>query len=253
MTIVRKGPPARVAFFCIKVTNSVDPKTVTLQIVTMNGSKSPIALLMGDIVKSEKNAAPDILYNQFNTVIDKVNKDDENNITSPLTITLGDEFQGFFKSLLSALTAARRLRMLLMTQNVQCRFVIGYAFLDTPLNTQNAWNMMGRGLGRAREKLEQKTQGVNYAFSLPDDPTTELLFDAIGIGVSVIERGWTKTQFEIIRDLNNGNTAKTIARDRGVSVHNIYKIRTAGEYDAYTTQWQKMSAALTKIGPEAIR
>ncbi|MFD2134716.1 hypothetical protein ACFSLT_04795 [Novosphingobium resinovorum] len=74
-------------------------------------------------------------------------------MASPLTITLGDEFQGPFTSLVAAAQAAREIRFELLGKDIDCRFVIGSIDLRTPVNSRRAWNMMGPGFADARERL----------------------------------------------------------------------------------------------------
>ncbi len=208
------------------------------------------AVLMGDLVKSERHPAKDALHRLFNAAIDQANRDHAGDILSPLTITLGDEFQGVTRTLEQAAAIARGVRFHLLQHDVQCRFVIAQARLDSPLNPDKAWNMMGTGLGRARDKLNEKRAGQTYRFSLPDAPVTEVLLDAVGTGLSVIERGWTTTQREVIWNSLCGQSVKDIAAARDVTIHNIYKIRASGDYDAYKVQWAAIDTALTATSRE---
>lgn len=67
----------------------------------------------------------------------------------------------------------RNLRLQLMNEGIDCRFVIGRVDLETPLNPGKAWNMMGPGLSRARDKLNEKRAGSLYRFSIGQDPLLE--------------------------------------------------------------------------------
>ena len=91
---------------------------------------------------------------------------------------------------------ASELRLRLLVANVSCRFVIGAAQLETPLNRKEAWNMMGNGLAEARDKLNDKRTGSAYRFSLPGETIVEPLLDAVGDSLTEVERGWTPTQLE---------------------------------------------------------
>jgi hypothetical protein len=78
-------------------------------------------------------------------------------LASPLTITLGDEFQGLLHGLAQAVPVVRGLRLELMAAGVDCRFVIGQVEIRTPLNREKAWNMMGPGLGgRGRSSTRRR-------------------------------------------------------------------------------------------------
>ena len=144
----------------------------------------------------------------------------------------------------------RHLRFALLAEGIDCRFVIGQARIETPVNREKAWNMMGPGLARARETLDEKTPGLTYRFTLMDAPLTERLLEAVGAGLAVIERDWTDRQREDIEALLAGQSVEKIAGERGVTVHSVYKVRAAGDYDAYTMQWAAVEAALDAIDGE---
>lgn len=202
------------------------------------------AVIMGDLVGSEASLPTDELHALFNRAVDEQSAAHAAALVSPLTITLGDEFQGLVTSLAVAALIARDLRLQLLAGRVDCRFVIGLVEIKTPLNPDKAWNMMGPGLARAREKLNQKKADHFYRFSLEEAPVTELLLDALGVGLSVIERGWTEQQRNDISALLGGLSPADLAQRRAVSVHSIYKVRASGEYDSYRTQWEAVIAAL---------
>src|SRR5690606_12336736 len=114
--------------------------------------KNYFAVLMGDLVNSEKGASAEY-HARFNDVVEQHNKHARRVLASPLTITLGDEFQGLTRSLVAAVSLARDIRYDLMDHAIDCRFSVGVVDLQTPLNTKNAWNMMGPGLAKTRAKL----------------------------------------------------------------------------------------------------
>jgi hypothetical protein len=204
-------------------------------------------VIMGDLVGSERSKPFHQLHAAFNQSVDDQNVKHKEAIKSPLTITLGDEFQGIAESLVSAIQVVRDMRLQLMAQKVDCRFVIGAVEIQTPFNRENAWNMMGPGLSRAREKLNEKRTISLYRFSLPKDSVTELMLDALGAGLTVIERSWTDQQRDDIAELLKGTSPSDIAKKRNVSVHSIYKVRSSGDFDAYVTQWRAISEALQAI------
>lgn len=208
------------------------------------------AVVMGDLVKSESSLAPELLYDRFNRQVDAINIGHAKYLTSPLTITLGDEFQGLVATLAHAASIVRKLRLALLTDNIDCRFVIGLADIKTPINHDRAWNMMGPGLSRARTKLNEKSSSTHYRFSLPETPMIETLLDAIGAGLTAIEQGWTDRQRDDIAAALDQISAKDLAKRRSVTVHNIYKIRSSGKFDAYRLGWQAVLHALTAIDQE---
>lgn len=205
------------------------------------------AAVMGDLVESERSRDVEGLHTRFNKAIKTQNNVHRNELASPLTITLGDEFQGLTRSLAGAATLVRDLRLQLTAEGVDCRFVIGRVELKTSLNPDMAWNMMGPGLSQARAKLNEKRSPSRYRFSIPDDPLTETTLEAIGVGLTTVERGWTEQQQHDIMALLGGMTPTELARHRNVSVHNIYKVRGSGDFDAYVIQWHAIGEMLAAL------
>jgi hypothetical protein len=216
----------------------------------MDKAHPSLPVIMGDLIDSERAMAAPALHAYFNRHIETINKEYQHSLISPLTITLGDEFQGLARSLAEAAAIARQLRLNLMADKIDCRFVIGLVTIQTPINTQRAWNMMGPGLSRAREKLNEKSTSTYYRFSLPSSPLTEVLLEAIGAGMTAIERDWTDRQRNIIALSLNDVRAKDLAKAQAVTVHNIYKIRSAGKFDTYAQQWQAVMAAFEALDGE---
>lgn len=212
----------------------------------MTGSKFH-AIVMGDLVQSERFARMDLLHAAFNDAVQSQNRVHASALASPLTITLGDEFQGLATTLAQAVPIIRNLRFHLMADTIDCRFVVGQAEVRTEINPDRAWNMMGPGLARAREVLNEKSARTMYRFSLPGHPVLETLLDALGAGLTLIERGWTDQQRADIACLIAGQSPMDLARRRNVSVHSIYKVRSSGNFEAYMTQWGAISAALSAI------
>src|SRR4051794_25517593 len=104
------------------------------------------AAIMGDLVRSGSASSIEELHAKFNGAVNQQNRIRRGSLVSPLTITLGDEFQGLSKTLVESLSIVRVLRLHLLARGVDCRFAIGLAQIQTPINVARAWNMMGPGL-----------------------------------------------------------------------------------------------------------
>lgn len=203
------------------------------------------AILMGDLVGSETAESVQRVHRVFNAAIQWANDRHGERISSPLTITLGDEFQGLIGDLEHALLAASDLRLKLMSDGVACRFVIGVAELKTRVNPERAWNMMGPGLSAARDKLNDKSSSNAHRFSFPDDPALELLTDAVGDSLTQIEAGWTTTQREyFLRSRLLRQSPAAIAKAAKVSLGAVYKVLRAAQGDYYARQAAALQQAL---------
>ncbi|WP_150523734.1 SatD family protein [Roseibium sediminis] len=202
-------------------------------------------VLMGDIVESEQFPSREHLHVVFNRSVDAANQKHGDDIASPLTITLGDEFQGLFSSRAAAFRVAHEMRLELLHEGVRCRFVVGDVHLETPLNKSSAWNMLGRGLAEARGRLEEKQDPNAYRFSFPEDGDLPPLLDAIGSSLSFLEEGWTERQQLYIREsLLSGLDVVEIADRHGVSKRAVYKGLEAANLKLYQRQLDAISGYL---------
>lgn len=206
------------------------------------------AVLMGDIVGSAAAHSVNALHVAFNRAIAWANKAYAADVASPLTITLGDEFQGLLANLASAFDVAQALRLKLAAEGVSCRFVIGLVRLETPLNRERAWNMMGPGLAEARAALNDKRATGAYRFSLPDEPLVQPLMNAVGESLTQVEQGWTETQRRYFTATRAGTlTNARIAKRLGVSERAMYKVLRAAHADFHDRQSGALRGALASL------
>jgi hypothetical protein len=202
--------------------------------------------LMGDLVDSEEAPSVQLLHEVFNAAIYAANRDQKPRVVSPLTITLGDEFQGLYATLSDALAALKLLRARLLLENAECRFALGLVRLETPLNTERAWNMMGPGLADTREKLSDKRDPNAYRFHIPENPAVEGLLEAVGACLSDIEHHWTERQRQVVLALRHVRPTD-LALQYGLGVSTLYKIRRAGRFDLYERQWAALEGAARSL------
>lgn len=208
--------------------------------------KATYAISMGDLVHSTRHADTNKLHLLFNQVVAQANQRFAESIASPLTITLGDEFQGLSRSLDRGFELNHFVRMSLLLKGVSTRLVLGIGAIDTPVNPENAWNMMGAGLSKARDKLNAKKSINCYRFSFPDDAQLEVLLDSVGESMTRVETDWTKTQMEYVaRKLSEPEKSTSlIASDLGISRNSMYKVLRSANADFYTGQLKTISKVL---------
>lgn len=205
--------------------------------MTEKRKESRFVAVMGDLVASEKTGSRAQLHREFNNAVSAVNTQFSQYLASPLTITLGDEFQGLAGAAADAFRIILSLRLRLLRVGVRCRFVIGPVELATPLNRERAWNMMGEGLAEARERLEDKKDGNAYRFSFYQDIPLSRLLEAVGQSLTRIEDGWTETQgrYVFAHILDDADVTE-IAELHGVTERAVYKVLTAAGLSFYQDQ-----------------
>lgn len=154
---------------------------------------------MADIVGSSKRKGK-ALMNDFKIAVAWVNKRDKSHIASPLTITLGDEFQGVVKNTHSALQIVFDLEQYLMRQEnpFKLRYVIHEGKIETKLNRKNAYEMLGPGLTHAREELVAlKSSRNRFKISLKDEAVSTKLMLGMIIYQGIVDR-WTTAQQKVV-------------------------------------------------------
>ena len=204
---------------------------------------------MGDIVGSERSPAIKAVHRAFNKAVDSANENHAAQIASPLTITLGDEFQGLLRALVHAWDVAAALRIQLLVADVSCRFVIGTAAIETPINTKQAWNMMGGGLSAARDKLNDKQSSSAYRFSLPGEPILESLMDGIGDALTATELDWTFTQLRYYsKSRESKRTGAELANRLGITARSLSKVLRAARTEFHKRQSEVLRARAAGVG-----
>jgi hypothetical protein len=113
-------------------------------------------ILMGDIISSGKSD-PIKLLKEFSLLIEEVNDEFKNETKSPLTITLGDEFQGVITDLNTSLEIIVRIEEKKWELNhpLSLRYSLGFGEISTQINPKIAHGMLGMGLTTVREALNE--------------------------------------------------------------------------------------------------
>ena len=157
-------------------------------------------ILMADVIGSRtKNQMQ--LIQDFKSVVAEVNEKHKHSLISPLTITLGDEFQGIINSIADAIDIVLGLEEALIGSNVsfKLRYVIVEGLIETPINPQIAYGMMGDGLTRARRHLENlKKEDTRFFIWLKDQARKNTLNNLFILLQDLIS-GWNiKRDHELI-------------------------------------------------------
>ena len=93
----------------------------------------------------------------FKTIVKQVDTESRKKLLSPITITLGDEFQSVVSDLSSALQIIISLEEIIIKEEVdfKLRYVLVEGEVSTPINPNIGHEMMGSGLTDARETLSE--------------------------------------------------------------------------------------------------
>jgi hypothetical protein len=111
-------------------------------------------ILMADVVRSGDSDAA-LLQEELKNCVALCNTQCAKAVLSPLAITLGDEFQGLAHSLKACVAIVTFIEETILQENLHfgLRWVIYFGKIDTTINTEIAYGMLGPGLSQAREQL----------------------------------------------------------------------------------------------------
>lgn len=170
-------------------------------------------ILMADVIDSRK-AQQDILMAHFKKVIALTNRKSKHKIISPITITLGDEFQGVMKDLSSALDVMFEIEEQIIDTkpSFKLRYVLLEGKIETPINSDTAYEMLGSGLTDARSCLSNlKNSNDRFHVNLRNEKKSSALNDAF-IGYQGIIDDWkVDKDYEIVKQFLQLKDYKLVA------------------------------------------
>jgi len=156
-------------------------------------------------------------------------------LESPLTITLGDEFQAVYNSMSPVL--ADSWSILAAMHPVGVRFSVGIGQIHTPLNREQALGMDGPAFHAARDGMDQiKESGRIYNIRLGSPAEQQesalsivsLINNSLQLLSNEIKK-WKKTRLQILVMLQKGLNIKKIADEISISESAVYKNRDDGD------------------------
>ncbi|MES2625797.1 MAG: SatD family protein [Pseudomonadota bacterium] len=186
--------------------------------------------LIGDVVQSRNLANRSEVQRQFTEVCAALNQErDVLGLVSPLTITLGDEFQAVFGDAGRLWECILRIEAAL--EPVAIRFSIGVGKIDTDIQHDTALGMDGPAFHSARAAMEQLKKGdARYRLKgLGDDE------NFINAALELIAHNrvkWRTPRVVTLANILQGKTVKQISQVTGSTEQAIYRNIRDGELDA---------------------
>lgn len=182
-------------------------------------------ILIADIVSSRKITQRASFQKNLKDLFNKINKGSKS-IISPLTITLGDEFQAVYKSpggLFKDLS-----QMLQVLHPERARFSIGIGEISTRINRQQAIGMDGPAFHLARKGLEEiKSTGRLFIISGAEDRSAFLMENSLNL-ISHLIYNWKESRYRILNMLYDGVPVKDISKFMKMTEQAVYKNIDAG-------------------------
>lgn len=134
-------------------------------------------ILMADVIGSRRRS-PERLMEEFSGACGAANRAFATRLESPITITLGDEFQCVVDGWATGVDLILFLEEEWVRRDLDfsLRYVLSQGEIGTPVNPKVAHGMLGAGLTRARETLESsKRSDSRFRFLDGPEPSCGLL------------------------------------------------------------------------------
>lgn len=192
----------------------------------MGDQKDKYYILMGDVVRSSDYES-EKLGKTLKKLVHSANKDLRKKTLSPYTVTLGDEFQGVTKSLESGIETLFYFEeeRLAKELDFKLHYVLHFGKIDTEINRETSYGMLGEGLTEARKKLTAKKRDRRrFNFSLEQKDQSEQLNRLFEVLDSITEK-WKPDDFALILDMIRNDNDQEVGEKHGKDRSQIYRRR----------------------------
>lgn len=192
---------------------------------------------MGDVVDSRKKNQ-NLLMENFKSLINEIDTKYRENILSPLTITLGDEFQGIIKDLASAINIILAIEESIIANkfDFKLRYILNEGDIETPINNKIAYEMLGSGLTDARYKLtELKTEKERFIISIENKIQERILMNSFKIYESIIEKWNLERDYDIASNFIKYTDYKIVSEILKKNRSLLWKREKSLNIDAYNS------------------
>jgi hypothetical protein len=170
-------------------------------------------ILMADIIGS-RNKDGNLVMEGFRDLVAKISSEYRSSFLSPLTITLGDEFQSVVKSLPTGIEIIFAIEELILKREMdfKLRYVLYFGPIDTKINRKIAYGMLGEGLTETRQLLENnKTNRSRFLIRTAENDLSEKLTLAFVMFQSVLD-DWSMKDRRIVKEFLLCDDYKKIAK-----------------------------------------
>ncbi len=181
---------------------------------------------MGDVVSSSSYESGK-LTTEFKSLVESVNDTFGNNILSPLTITLGDDFQAVLDSVETGIAIIFFIEEECLRRELDFKlhYVLHTGEIDTEINPDIAYEMLGEGLTTARKMLNiKKRDRKRFKISLKDETGSDQLNRLLEVTDSLI-MNWKKEDYALIIDMIENENNSEVGEIHGKNRDQIWKRR----------------------------
>lgn len=161
-----------------------------------NNKNIPYIAIIGDIIDSKEISDRKVIQERLNDILDKINMEYKDNISSKFMITLGDEFQGLLHNGCNVIRIIEFIEYSMYP--VKIRFGIGVGSITTAINYDFPLGADGPAYYNAREMIEDlkvlKNKTEEYNIKIKTDDEVDVLLNTIFSLLFVIKNKWSDKQ-----------------------------------------------------------
>jgi hypothetical protein len=189
-------------------------------------SKMDFPILMADVINSGKKD-PSLLARQLKEIVTIINSEKSKNLISPLTITLGDEFQGLTNTMENGIKTIFDLEEKILDKqyDFKLRYVLVYGKIDTAINNKIAYEMLGEGLTKARKdinSLKNKDSRFLIRLNKNEEKKEQCLNKAFLIYQNFVD-SWKEKDLEIVKEFLLHEDYKIVAQNVNINQSNAWR------------------------------
>ncbi|WP_319561158.1 SatD family protein [Marispirochaeta sp.] len=178
--------------------------------------------LIADIVDSRSMENRSVLQRHLKNTLMTLSESSPDSYLSPLTLTLGDEFQAVYADFSVVLTDM--LDILALLAPYKLRIAVAYGALSTDINPRAALEMDGPAFNLARDCMEtlkkQHTTSIRLEGLAAD--RLALINTCLTLAGNALS-DWKPATFRIACGLKEGNSVQEIAEKLGVTPRAVNK------------------------------
>lgn len=203
-------------------------------------------VLIADIVSSRQIKDRDRIQRNLKELFKKINLSSPS-ILSPVTITLGDEFQCVYSSGDEIFNHIWKILETAYPEKI--RFSYGIGEITTRINKQQAIGMDGPAFYEAREgliQLKEDEQLFNVRVKDNQEINVNLLRNILYL-LSFHINSWKKNRFNIMSSLAEGRDIKTIAKKLKITEQAVYKNITSGALQLILELTKNITESINQI------
>ena len=205
-----------------------------------------VIVLIADIISSRYIKDRNTVQKKLRDILKKINHESRS-ILSPMTITLGDEFQCVYSNADDIF--GHIWEIINACHPEQIRFSLGIGEITTSINRKRAIGMDGPAFYAAREGLNALKR-TDYFFNINGDGKDSETLDFIRNILYLVSYNiamWRKNRIEIMNLMTKKITVKIIAERMKISEQAVYKNINSGGLQPILDVTKNITLMINKI------